>query len=335
MSNQKEKNHDFKKTENRNHDESRSNTKNNNGDNRNDEDNFFEKFTTPKSEQFPFAKDDFPISDFLPLPVFKGGNDSRKDDKGFLNGHDARDGKIDKHEGDDEHLEHLPLDPNAPAVDPNAPVVDPNAPAVDPNAPVVDPNAPVVDPNAPVVDPNAPVVDPNAPVVIATSLIEIPIIKNAPVLKPTNGDDLIEGKVRGDKINGGDGNDIIFGFTGNDNLKGGNGNDIINGGVGRDVLSGGNGEDVFEFTALDSSANKSGRDVIKDFKSGVDKIDLTGFENILDFVSKADLLASDDASDMVWFQKGVLYVSTDADIAPEFAIELSGVKHFTAEDLII
>ncbi|MDD5755025.1 MAG: hypothetical protein PHN45_09770, partial [Methylococcales bacterium] len=61
---------------------------------------------------------------------------------------------------------------------------------------------------------------------------------------------------------------------------------------------------------------------------------------VLEFVNKADLVPGEGLG-KVWFEaatKGVpsmLYVSTDADIAPEFAVELTGVKVFTADDLIL
>ncbi|MGB4498569.1 MAG: M10 family metallopeptidase C-terminal domain-containing protein, partial [Methylococcaceae bacterium] len=188
---------------------------------------------------------------------------------------------------------------------------------------VVDPV--VVDPV--VVDPV--VVDP----VVVDPVVVDPVVVVA--LATFSKDDLGEVKLDAIKIKGGEGDDIIVGFSGNDNLKGGAGNDVINGGEGKDILFGGKGQDIFEFSVSDSALNKSARDVIKDFKTGIDKIDLSGFENSLEFVTRADLAKTDDATDFVWFAKGVLYVSTDADTQPEFAIELSGSKTFTADDLIL
>jgi hypothetical protein len=61
---------------------------------------------------------------------------------------------------------------------------------------------------------------------------------------------------------------------------------------------------------------------------------------VLEFIDKADLVKGEGFG-KVWFEAGlkgaagVLYVSTDVDITPEFAIELSGVKVFTQDDLIL
>ncbi|CAN1548371.1 An_peroxidase_bacterial_2 domain containing protein [Sphingomonadaceae bacterium] len=198
-----------------------------------------------------------------------------------------------------------------PVVDaPAAPVVDVPAPA-----PVVDaPAAPLVDvpAPAPVVDaPVAPVVD--APV--QTPVIDVPAPVNpgqgieAPVavdpglpgdlaLEPTpspfgdvnmrgsqlgdvligdddgnelfgySGRDTLYGMAGDDVMNGGRGADQLHGGEGDDRLFGGRGFDYLDGGEGADVLTGGRGSDIFAF---------GDRDVITDFKSGEDMIDLASF----------------------------------------------------------
>lgn len=45
--------------------------------------------------------------------------------------------------------------------------------------------------------------------------------------------------------------------------------------------------------------------------------------------------AGQDATGDVWFSKGVLYISTNADIAPEGVITLTGVTRLSATDLIL
>ncbi len=62
---------------------------------------------------------------------------------------------------------------------------------------------------------------------------------------------------------------VIFGDAGNDQLHGNGGNDVLDGGSGNDYLKGGNGNDIFV-------VNRDGTDVIADFQSGVDKIDVSG-----------------------------------------------------------
>ena len=210
----------------------------------------------------------------------------------------------------------------APVVDAPAPVVDVPAPA-----PVVDaPAAPVADAPAPtpVVDaPAAPVVD--APV--QTPVIDVPAPVNpgqgndTPVvvddgipadlaLEPTpsplgdvnmrgsrladvligdddgndlfgfGGNDALHGMYGDDVMNGGRGADMLYGGEGNDRLFGSRGMDYLDGGEGADILSGGRGSDIFAF---------GDQDVITDFKSGEDMIDLNGMgiteSNFEDMVS--------------------------------------------------
>lgn len=76
-------------------------------------------------------------------------------------------------------------------------------------------------------------------------------------------------------IRGGTGRDTLLGHDGNDTLKGGRGSDILNGEAGEDILRGGRGADTFVF---DIASAGTGVDKVKDFKSGVDHILLSGFD---------------------------------------------------------
>lgn len=79
---------------------------------------------------------------------------------------------------------------------------------------------------------------------------------------------------QGENINTGTtGNDTLLGGTGGDTLVGGDGNDILGGGIGRDRLTGNAGSDVFRFDRAATAV--AHRDVIVDFESGVDKIQLS------------------------------------------------------------
>ncbi|KAA2212151.1 M10 family metallopeptidase C-terminal domain-containing protein [Teichococcus oryzae] len=111
-----------------------------------------------------------------------------------------------------------------------------------------------------------------------------------------DGDDLLDGGAGNDTIFGGGGNDqllggagddVLHGEFGTDGINGGDGNDIISGGYGTDYLRGGAGSDIFayaySYNGAASDAN-GGRDVIRDFQSGTDKIDLSGY-----FIAPADL----------------------------------------------
>ena len=115
------------------------------------------------------------------------------------------------------------------------------------------------------------------------------------------GNDTINGNEGEDRLYGGDGNDVIsggseidnlFGEAGNDTLLGGadgdylygdigddilsgqSGSDVIVGGLGRDTLTGGLDIDYFKFGMADTSVSASTIDVITDFTTGVDRIEL-------------------------------------------------------------
>ncbi|MDP4575595.1 M10 family metallopeptidase C-terminal domain-containing protein [Qipengyuania sp. G39] len=75
------------------------------------------------------------------------------------------------------------------------------------------------------------------------------------------------------RVVGGDGFDFLSGSDAEDRLDGGQGSDIIAGGGGSDRLSGGTGADVFLYRAASDSTSAS-RDIITDFESGSDVIDL-------------------------------------------------------------
>ena len=73
--------------------------------------------------------------------------------------------------------------------------------------------------------------------------------------------------------------DVLTGDAGANALIGGGGSDVLTGGLGRDTLTGGADRDVFDFNALNETPVGAGaRDVITDFQSGLDDIDLTGID---------------------------------------------------------
>lgn len=90
----------------------------------------------------------------------------------------------------------------------------------------------------------------------------------------TDQNDAIYGGSGHDKIFGNNGADIIFGGFGTDKIDAGKGSDIVVGGYGADILTGGKGDDAFVFLSeLDSLP--CSRDIILDFESCDDKIDLS------------------------------------------------------------
>ena len=89
------------------------------------------------------------------------------------------------------------------------------------------------------------------------------------LLEAGNGNNILFGNLGNDTLIGGPGNDSLYGGAGNDVIIGGPGNSIISGDKGLDTLTGGNGANQF---ILQSSG--ADRDVITDFKSGIDKMRL-------------------------------------------------------------
>ena len=110
-----------------------------------------------------------------------------------------------------------------------------------------------------------------------------------------DGNDEIHGGNAKDEIDGGADDDTLYGDNGADVLRGGAGNDIFNGGNGGDVLIADSGADTIVYTTNTSSAVSDSPyslgepgtytdgstwtkswDIIRDFTSGTDKIDLSG-----------------------------------------------------------
>jgi len=98
----------------------------------------------------------------------------------------------------------------------------------------------------------------------------------------SNSAEFINGGDAADRLIGGGGDDNIHADAGNDDLQGGEGNDFLNGGIGTDILIGGvgadsltGGEGADRFVYLSGSDSVEGaQDIISQFQSGVDKIDL-------------------------------------------------------------
>lgn len=91
------------------------------------------------------------------------------------------------------------------------------------------------------------------------------------VLDLPGGTGIIRGGPGEDILNGTSGDDTIFGHGRADELFGLGGSDRLVDGLGPDVLWGGNGADIFEFVPDKRT------DWIKDFRVGVDRIDLSGY----------------------------------------------------------
>jgi VCBS repeat-containing protein len=164
------------------------------------------------------------------------------------------------------------------------------------------------------------------------------------------GNDRLWGGTGQDRLLGGSGRDRLDGGAGNDTLKGDHGNDWLTGGLGRDKMWGGSGKDVFDFNSVKESKAGSQRDVIYDFKSGQDLIDLRGIDanelrkgnQAFSWTgAKVPFLHPDEAASLFMkagftgragelrYDRGILMGDTDGDGRADFQIRTVGKLTFS------
>jgi uncharacterized delta-60 repeat protein len=144
---------------------------------------------------------------------------------------------------------------------------------------------------------------------------------------------------------GTDGMDMLHGGSGNETISALGGSDTLNGGAGADLLIGGEDDDTFVFSsASDIGLSAGSRDVISDFISGQDQIDLSGIDANTNAAGdqpfSGTLLGSSDvfgeAGQLRYDNtEGVLYGNTDNDAEAEFAIQLLGLVTLNTGDLVL
>jgi serralysin len=145
----------------------------------------------------------------------------------------------------------------------------------------------------------------------------------------------LQGGAGGDLIRGGAGTDTLEGETGNDKLIGDAGSDRLIGGLGADRLIGGAGGDTFVFDALPGL-----RDVIGDFTSGTDHIELasTVFAGVKPGALVLGSAALHPDDHLLYDQaRGLLFYDadgSDAGAAVQIAV-LTGHPALTAEDILL
>ncbi|MFO1210686.1 MAG: calcium-binding protein [Amaricoccus sp.] len=170
-----------------------------------------------------------------------------------------------------------------------------------------------------------------------------------PVIALGGGDDSFTGWLGADAVSGGDGvdtlrggsgNDALAGDAGNDVLSGGAGNDRLIGGAGADRLNGGDGADSFAFVRPGDTASGTLRDVVLDFATGVDRIDVSAMDakstvagnQAFAYIGGA---AFGDHAGELRFAGGVLQGDIDGDGVADFSIQITGVTRMAATDFIL
>jgi Ca2+-binding RTX toxin-like protein len=99
---------------------------------------------------------------------------------------------------------------------------------------------------------------------------------NSGSIQGREGNDVLVGGSGTAFLSGGEGNDILRLGAGGGNVDGGVGNDMIYAGASQDTMSGGDGADMFVFSGVQNGVDYNSMDIIYDFQTGIDKIDIRG-----------------------------------------------------------
>ncbi|WP_248446978.1 M10 family metallopeptidase C-terminal domain-containing protein [Sinorhizobium meliloti] len=142
--------------------------------------------------------------------------------------------------------------------------------------------------------------------------------------------DTLRGDNRANLLNGLAGNDMLNGRDGNDTLIGGNGADRLNGGGGTDTF-------VFEMTAQSAPAS---RDVIDDFASGVDRMDLRAIDANSNAVGdQAFLFIGSSAfygkAGELNFRSGIVSGDVNGDGLADFQVKVMNLSALSGSDFLL
>ncbi len=159
-----------------------------------------------------------------------------------------------------------------------------------------------------------------------------------------------------DQLRGDSGDNALFGGASTDRLYGRAGDDILNGEAGFDAIFGNLGADVMTggddtqrdrfiyFKLVESGVGAGNRDVITDFTSGEDRIEISrfdadttqGFKQRFTFVADAGL--SGVAGELTYVHEGsntIVQADVNGDGLADFEIELTGLMDLVLEDFYI
>jgi serralysin len=176
---------------------------------------------------------------------------------------------------------------------------------------------------------------------LPTNVENLTLVGLATISGTGNSDaNIIVGNGAANTLNGAAGNDVLRGENGNDVLIGDAGNDTLIGGIGVDTLTGGADADTFMFESLTEMGTATRRDVITDFQTGVDKIDLWRLTSAT--LTSKGTSAFDAINQIRWSFYGtgasayaVVQGNLSGDLLPEFEIKLNAVIALAANDFIL
>jgi Ca2+-binding RTX toxin-like protein len=159
-----------------------------------------------------------------------------------------------------------------------------------------------------------------------------------------DGNDRLAGNRGADILFGGSGRDLLVGNAGADILFGGAEGDRLTGGGGKDILRGGTGRDLFILTQASDSSVGAGRDRIREFTRGEDRIDLRLLDADPDsggnqaFLFRNNQGFSGEGGEVRFSRlNGDTYVTgdVDGDRAADFQVQLDGLFTLNASDFLL
>jgi Ca2+-binding RTX toxin-like protein len=161
---------------------------------------------------------------------------------------------------------------------------------------------------------------------------------NNDTLRGGAGNDDVSGGSGADQMFGGEGADTLSGGTNDDVIRGGDGNDQITGGSGGDKLIGGAGADTFIYTSAAQSPFGGGLDIIRDFTSGEDQIDLSDIVGPdLTFIGTGSFSGTQGEVRYVTNAKGnaSVFADVDGDGTADLRIFLVNVQSLDQGDFLL
>jgi Ca2+-binding RTX toxin-like protein len=147
-----------------------------------------------------------------------------------------------------------------------------------------------------------------------------------------------------DFLQGNTEDNTLRGRQGNDYLSGEDGNDTLVGGTGTDILAGGAGADTFVWLSpSETGATIATADLIWDFESSVDRIDLQQIDAItktegnqsFEFIGMADFTAPGQVRWSIEGSETVVWINVDGDLAADAAIRLAGAPLLGSDNFLL
>lgn len=158
------------------------------------------------------------------------------------------------------------------------------------------------------------------------------------------GDDILRGGAGTDSVDGGNGDDTLRGDAATDRLYGGEDEDVLIGGSGRDFLYGGTEADTFQFRLVsDSKAGATLRDIIAQFETGIDLIDLTRIDansavtgnQAFVFIGAAAFGSVAGQLRLIAGPNSLLQGDVNGDGVADFELQLTALATISVNDLLL